>query len=411
MGHSSYRLYLYLEAETPSEYATLLRSNAEQALQDSNVSLEVVTLGPNAPDEAIRTLEKLDIESYPSAVLVSPEGQVRQIPLPAISDGPTVAIRQTMDSVVRSQRRDEMLSQLTTVHSVVLLIEGRDPAQNRLAKKMAAGAVEQIEATLPYLPKPIDIPPQVLTLSAEEAQQEAIMLWSLGVDVETRQGAQIVMVFGRGRKLGPVMDVGEIKEQDLLRTLAVAGFDCECDLDRSWMQTPMFPHVWNESNEAQAVKDLGFDPGHPLVQVEISRIIRRGPSSGGLSKIATPDRLLPGLQIIDLNFEEEGEGVVVEKINVSERDDSSLDPSALAPSHDASNATGLAQGNNNADPELPRETQPEFEANRPTTSPELLDSQGVTSTTRIVFVTLFGLAILVLLGASIVMFTGRSNDS
>jgi len=428
MGHSWHRIYLYFDAETPADYAAELRAGIELALTDSNVNLEVMTIGKNATDSSLAHLRTLGIDSHPSAVLVSPDGHIRQVLLPSqISpDTPPAGqgrpetvrqtIQQTIDSVIRSPRRSEILSQLMTAHSVVLIIESDDQAQNLLAKTMAENAIDRIAATLPDLPKPINVPPQLMIISAEEARREAIMLWSLDIDVDKHDATQIAMVFGRGRKLGSVMEVGEIVEQDLLRTLAVVGLDCECDLDRSWMQTPMFPHVWTEADESLAVKSLGFDPGHPLVKVEISRILSRGPSSldgnRQANSSATADVLLPGLQIIELDFDDDELNLDTEKKAGGGEGGSKTGASALSGSDRETVGSSSADDNGAsriaaADGDPPEQGQRESTAAG--TIAETTADTSTSSTTLVVSATLLGLGLLGLLGGALVVFFGRRS--
>ena len=57
------------------------------------------------------------------------------------------------------------------------------------------------------------------------------------------------------------------------------GQDCECGLDRVWMQGERFPLAWGQPEKKAAFSELGFDPDNPKVKAEISRIIARGPNS------------------------------------------------------------------------------------------------------------------------------------
>ncbi len=401
MGYSQHRLYLYFDADTPDDEATLLRTSAEHALADSNVNLQVVIIGETASDEALSHLDTFGIDEYSSAVLVSPRGTAKQILLPTQNERNAGNVRQAMDSIVRSPRRKELLSKLSTAHSVVLIIESENKVQNEYAKAMAESAIERIVATFPNLPKPIDGPPLIISISAEEAQKESILLWNLGVDIEAQYSTQIAMVFGRGRILGSVFDVGEINEQDLLRTLAVVGLDCECELDRSWMQTPMFPHVWTEVDESMAATALGFDPGHPLVKVEISRILSRGPSSQGRGPTLAPETLLPGLQIIELNFEDDEADLVTAKAAEVYGDGRKTSPSA---------------SNTPESEQVRKDSAGRADMSGTVTAVETAvdprraeDSTKSFSFSRIISTTLLGLAVLGLIGGAFVVFCGKRN--
>jgi hypothetical protein len=137
------------------------------------------------------------------------------------------------------------------------------------------------------------------------------LLWSLGVDLpqEASPVTQIALLFGRGRKLGPVLRIPGSRQQDLWRSLGVVGADCECGLDRGWMCGPMVPHAWSTTDEAEAVAALGFDPGNPLVKAEISRILARGSWQYGnaesrQSSQLSQELLPPHLQLVEIDIDE-----------------------------------------------------------------------------------------------------------
>ena len=90
---------------------------------------------------------------------------------------------------------------------------------------------------------------------------------------------QAVVVRGRGRRVGESMRGGLITRTALQEAMAVVGQDCECGLDRVWMQGERFPLAWGRAEKQAAFAELGFDPDNPKVKAEISRIIARGPNS------------------------------------------------------------------------------------------------------------------------------------
>ena len=143
----------------------------------------------------------------------------------------------------------------------------------------------------------------MIRFSPAEAQREKVLLWSLGVDLEQKSVTQIALLFGRGRKLGPVLQIPGSRQQDLWRSLEVVGNDCECGLDRSWMQGPMIPHDWSTSDEAEALAALGFDPGNPLVKAEISRILARGPLDPKQSQRSLEELLPPQMQLGEIDID------------------------------------------------------------------------------------------------------------
>jgi len=279
------------------------------------------------------------------------------------------ALRKLLRSAIESPRRDALLHYLLRGHSIVLVVEGTDGANNRRAISWAQEAIARVRTALPTMAKPIALPPRMMRLSPAEAKRERVLLWSLGVDLfhedprtletprihaelsshgmnpssgldspiqaqrakSARSGkfseqppahghaeaavAQIALLFGRGRKLGPVLRIPGARQQDLWRSLGVVGEDCECGLDRSWMRGPMIPHAWSTADEAEAVAALGFDPGNPLVKAEISRILVRGPglaqraqaegvrASASGARQPLQDPLQPQLQLMEIDID------------------------------------------------------------------------------------------------------------
>ena len=99
------------------------------------------------------------------------------------------------------------------------------------------------------------------------------------MEPKTTLEPQAVVLMGRGRRVGEMMSGGLITRTALQEALAVIGQDCECGLDRVWMQGERFPLAWGQTEKKAAFTELGFDPDNPKVKAEISRIIARGPNS------------------------------------------------------------------------------------------------------------------------------------
>ena len=68
-----------------------------------------------------------------------------------------------------------------------------------------------IKALMPRMPKPVDTPPQLLVIPADEREQESILAWALGLDLAGTEEAQAAIQALDGIEL------------DNLRQLAEAG--------------------------------------------------------------------------------------------------------------------------------------------------------------------------------------------
>ena len=158
-------------------------------------------------------------------------------------------------------------------------MDGTDAAQTKRAHTAAVEAIAAITKLMPEMPKPVEHPPVVVRLPVDRMAEETILLWSLGLDTSPTPEPQAVVVMGRGRRVGESMRGGLITRTALQEAMAVVGQDCECGLDRVWMQGERFPLAWGRAEKQAAFAELGFDPDNPKVKAEISRIIARGPNS------------------------------------------------------------------------------------------------------------------------------------
>ncbi len=310
-----YQVCLVSKGELSRSLADSLTA-AAYVLTDSNVKFRLLD-SSQEPADAVETtvlsaLETLGITSYPAVVMLAPDGRVLKLTSTnselVTSDNSidTDLLRKLLRSVISSPPREELLHYLLRGHSVILVVEGTNDADNRRAISWGEAAIDRVDNALPTMAKPIELPPRMIRFSLSEAQREKILLWSLGVDLDQTSVTQIALLFGRGRKLGPVLKIPGSRQQDLWRSLEVVGNDCECGLDRSWMQGPMIPHDWSTSDEADAVAALGFDPGNPLVKAEISRILARGPldpKQSKQSKQSLQEPLPPQLQLGEIDID------------------------------------------------------------------------------------------------------------
>ncbi|MGI9456760.1 MAG: hypothetical protein ACR2NU_09370, partial [Aeoliella sp.] len=169
-----------------------------------------------------------------------------------------------------SELSQNLVDRLISCHSIVLLAEGIDANANKEARRVIDEAIAAVVATRSLWPKPIDNPPEVVTIPAAERGAEKSLLWSLGI-LEAFDKPQVAVLFGRGRRLGEVFAASEIETERLARRLSIISIDCECDFNVAAMIGPMMPHEWTEEHEARATRSLGFDPGMPLVQVEVEQ--------------------------------------------------------------------------------------------------------------------------------------------
>lgn len=279
LSNESYQL-LVITPENPikkdrDDWQNLL----SRTLRDTNLTAKTVMA--NEGDGSTRKLlQTHGIQNLPAAILVHPDGRSLPVLHPQdFSDLSRLAnkAKQLADNPISRQVIDLALKH----HSLILLVAGSDSVSNGKARTVCQTACQVINGTLPLLPKKIDHPPVVLELSTEQQGNVPALLWALGLSVKRQEDPRMVVLFGRGRKIGTVIDLANASKQ-LPQFMHYVGQDCECELDRSIMRTPMIPHGWDHSCETKAAQLLKFDPGSPLVQAEISRILARGPVPGNV---------------------------------------------------------------------------------------------------------------------------------
>lgn len=235
-------------------------------LLDANLRLENIPAKPTPID--------------PSLVLVGPDD--RRLPVTPSVGWPAqpADIAEFLDRLALSPTRDRLHESLLRSFAVFVLIEGTNAERNASANQAALDAIRVFTPRLKSLPKPVDTPPVLVSIPTASLSSERILVWSLGCDPQPSPDPRLVVLFGRGRRLGEPIEGALITRTLLEERLTLIGQDCECDLDRAWLQGPVFPARWDAARQAEAARRLGFDPESPLVRTEVSRIVLRGPIAG-----------------------------------------------------------------------------------------------------------------------------------
>lgn len=278
-----YYLYYFIDSAAHRPAAEQVQRIASGVFLDSNVTLEVVDLRTD-PDHAARVHLSNGERTAPAGVLVSPDQRALPLALPTqSSEGGSSkdAVWNFVETAIQSPAREQLFESIVDAYAVVLLIEGTDSAQNRRAKRAIESAITAIESVMPRMPKPVDVPPKLLVLDQAAAARENVFLWSLDLRTQSGPEPQAAIMLGRGRRIGPTLTGGMITQTQVQEILGLIGQDCECELDRAWMQGPMIPARWDTDLQQRAFASLGFDAENPLVKSEMTRILARGPNSRG----------------------------------------------------------------------------------------------------------------------------------
>jgi hypothetical protein len=284
----------------------MLRDIPVAALLDSNIKSATVNVDSEPDHPAIEHLVKLNIESFPAAVLISPEGMSLQIPLPDKAEEIKEALWTGLDGLLVSPMRERILKGVIDSHSVVLLVEGTNSDRNSEVRSLLEEVTEGIGKGLQYLPKAIERGPEIVALPVTDRENERVLLWSLGLGEKPTGEPSVAIFYGRARKIGDVLHGKMIQKSVIHNTLMIVGQSCECGLDRRWMQGTMLPLVWDQKTQASATERLGFDAESPMVKMEVSRILSGGSQSTSEEGEEGLDDILFGYteQVIDVGNED-----------------------------------------------------------------------------------------------------------
>ena len=281
MGTAPYHLYCYVNQEASADRTEALRQISFAALLESNIETEVIDVDRDKEHDAFDYLQQARIAELPAAVLVSPDDSALAIPLSSEILAEKEKLWTLMESVVNSPKREELVDTLVEAYGVVVLVEGPDAKQNKEAGMAAREAIQEIENRMSTMDKPVDVPPKLMVVSADEYEKERVLLWSLGIEENTPNEAVAAVVYGKARRIGEVLRGEAITPGGLLATLATIGQSCECGLEREWMMGTMLPIQWSESLREQSARLLGFDPESPVVKAEISQILSISAAQAG----------------------------------------------------------------------------------------------------------------------------------
>ena len=262
LGLEAYRLRWVTESGASAE----VRSKAELLLRDSNIVWDEDPTGGGFPRAAGLYLRDV-------------EGRILSLPLPDPSDA--TAVLRGVEMAVTSPLRERVYREGLRAYALVLLLEGTDGVANARVRQDVDSAITATARLLSSMPKPVETPPQLVAVSLKEQATERGLVWGLGLDPASIESPRVVLVFGRGRRLGLPLEGPLITQTALRDRLLLIGQDCECDLDRAWLKGPLLPGRWGRELQQTALDTLGFDPGNPMVRAEISRIVERGPQNPG----------------------------------------------------------------------------------------------------------------------------------
>ena len=276
LGSNAYKFYCVVSPDTPPTTVTSIRQIATAAFPDVNTEPEVVELGESIYPAIAAYYKSAGEPETPVGVLVSAAEGDSPLAIPLVKDNDSLdeSLWSAMESTFESPLRDQVIENAIGHFGVMLLVEGDDDAENQRVKMIANAIIEGVAGSLDKLEKAIDKPPVLVSLPKSEAAAENVFLWSLGMDPDSER-ASVAVLYGRGRTIGSVLSGDEITEPKLFKVVATIGLNCECGLDRSWMQGKMIPMKWGAALQSRVAELLGFDAEDPKIKMEMSQILSK----------------------------------------------------------------------------------------------------------------------------------------
>lgn len=275
LGIEPYVLCGFVDGNTPADVSAGFKRICDAGLAQSNILFRLIDIDRQKEHAAMKYFDP-NSQSAPCAVLVSPDGQTTAVSVAKGGGSFEKSVGSAVGRILGSPVRDKLMQEVAKMYGVILLIEGPDAEANAKAKKGALAAIEQVESQMDFMPKEIAHPPALVVMDFNSVGDEEILLWSLGLEAKDVNEPLAIIVYGKGRWIGPLFRGEQVNEEDLASILFVVGADCECGLDYRWLQGTMLPAKWDRKLHERAVESLGFDPESPMIKMEIGSIIGRG---------------------------------------------------------------------------------------------------------------------------------------
>lgn len=103
---------------------------------------------------------------------------------------------------VTSPLRERVYREGLRAYALVLLLEGTDAAANARVRQDVDSAITATARLLSSMPKPVETPPQLVSVSLKDQSAETVLVWGLGLEPVLSDSPRIAIVYGRGRRLG-----------------------------------------------------------------------------------------------------------------------------------------------------------------------------------------------------------------
>ena len=273
IGSEPYLIYVFTNSDTPEDESSTIEKLSFALLYDANIQLRTINIDQEKDPVTLKYLDKHNLKTFPSALFVTPQGESLDCRLNYPGRSFDESAYLMLENIVSSEIRNTLIDQLLTSDCVVLVIQGKNDQRNKMALQEAEKAIREISGSLDQLPKVVSSPPSILVIPQNKMNDEKILLMSLGITEKESTEPSVVVIYGRGRIMGPVLRGVQITNRRVFNLLTVVGADCECGLDNSWLLGRMIPLRWEGSVQAEVIQMLEFDVENPWVKAEMSQIL------------------------------------------------------------------------------------------------------------------------------------------
>ena len=259
-----------------------LTEAAKTYLTESNVVAEVVNLDQQPPPEINKHFDLSARENLPPVLLVSPRDEAISLPGLGPDTIGEAAVQEVVRSAVISPQRKQLTAHIVTDWCVVVVVNGAEATENQRVARALSEARNAVLDTTTEMGVKIAKPPYVITLSPDDAAEQVLM-WSSGLAPGDEAGPRIAVLFGMGRRVGPVLSAKNISRSMLTNIFLLLGRNCTCTTDPHWLIGPALPLVWSKDRQRQVYEKLGFDPNSPEVAATL------GGAWTSVSSLESPD--------------------------------------------------------------------------------------------------------------------------
>jgi len=268
-----FHLYVFVDHTAPgsAELSQRVHKAAATEFADANVELKLVPVEAGEPTDAVAYYQRAGSPKLPAAVLVSARDDVLLLPGFGAAWSNERSLRQALRRVASSPARQRIIANLVRPWCVVLLGVGTEGAAAKGAESLIGESIESVRETVEKADQRRLSLPYVLRVSLRDPNERAL-LWSLGLLDADRNAPRVAVLFGRGRRLGPVLKGAQLTPTKLSHLLWLLGQNCTCTSDPAWLLGPVAPLVWPRRQAQQVASMLGFDPNSPMAFSTLSGV-------------------------------------------------------------------------------------------------------------------------------------------